>query len=371
MASPRVFISSTCYDLAEERDSLAEFCLTFGFDTTLSERGDIFYHPDLNTHLSCIRETSNCHLFILIIGGRFGGKYKIDPTKSITNAEYAAAIESNIPSFTFVKQEVLNDHNVWQKNKDQPFVKQIQYPSIEKQEHAEDIFKFIDAVRQASMNNGIFGFRLGKDIQEILRKQWAGMMFEYLQNRSLTKQISITNEALGNLSVVSNKIEELVKSIYRNVDVDGASKAIESIEKESSVEEFLLALSMLIDDEKFILESIYTNHMLPDTWWEFMTNFSLAEVREDTTEDGERSLVLLDLFDRPIQKVMGPMTKFEEIKYQTLSKGYQIFKELPEAMREKIISKYLWTDKDSEQAAQRVEEAERLAKNNPKRTPKK
>ncbi|WP_152988670.1 DUF4062 domain-containing protein, partial [Janthinobacterium sp. Ant5-2-1] len=146
MANPRVFISSTCYDLAEERDGLSEFCEEFGFDTTLSERGDVFYHPDLHTHLSCIRETSNCQMFILIIGGRFGGKYKVDPGKSITNAEYAAAIENGSPTFAFVKQDVLNDHNVWQRNKAFAFAKDIVYPSIEKQEYAEDIFKFIDAV---------------------------------------------------------------------------------------------------------------------------------------------------------------------------------------------------------------------------------
>lgn len=187
MAAPRVFISSTCYDLAEERDGLAEFCESFGFDTTLSERGDVFYHPDLHTHLSCVRETSNCHLFILIIGGRFGGKYKVEPRKSITNAEYAAAIQNGSPTFAFVKQEVLNDHNVWQRNKDLPFAKDIQYPSIDKHEHAEEIFKFIDTVRLAPVNNGMFGFRLGRDIHDMLRKQWAGMMFDYLQNRTELK----------------------------------------------------------------------------------------------------------------------------------------------------------------------------------------
>ena len=218
MASPRVFISSTCYDLAEERDGLSEFCEEFGFDTTLSERGDVFYHPDLHTHLSCVRETSNCHMFILIIGGRFGGKYKVEPTKSITNAEYAAAIENGSPTFAFVKQEVLNDHNVWQRNKEFKFAKDIVYPSIEKQEYAEEIFKFIDAVRSSPVNNGIFGFRLAKDIHNVLRKQWAGMMFEFLQNRGIAKQLDLTNAALGNLSVVSTKIEELVKNYLQQIN---------------------------------------------------------------------------------------------------------------------------------------------------------
>ena len=57
---------------------------------------DVFYHPDLHTHESCIHEISNCQLFVLIIGGRFGELSNIDKIKSITNAEYDAARELNI-----------------------------------------------------------------------------------------------------------------------------------------------------------------------------------------------------------------------------------------------------------------------------------
>jgi hypothetical protein len=32
MPAPRVFVSSTCYDLADERDSVAAFCGGFGFE---------------------------------------------------------------------------------------------------------------------------------------------------------------------------------------------------------------------------------------------------------------------------------------------------------------------------------------------------
>jgi len=226
MATPRVFVSSTCYDLADERDGMISFCKSFGFDTALSERGDVFYHPDLHTHTACIRETSNCQIFILIIGGRFGGKYIADKTKSITNAEYIAAREQGIPIFTFIKQDVLNDHNVWQRNKDQSFAKEIKFPSIDKQEHAIDIFNFIDQVRQAPNNNGFFGFNLNKEIFEHLRKQWAGMFFDYLQTRSLAKQFSTTNQTLAALTAASEKIEEIVKGIYQNVEGAGATEAL-------------------------------------------------------------------------------------------------------------------------------------------------
>ncbi len=91
MARPRVFVSSTCFDLYEVRDSLKAFIQSYGFEPILSERGDVYYNPDLHTHDSCLIEVLNCQLFILIIGGRFGGESKIDPEKSIVNMEFDTA----------------------------------------------------------------------------------------------------------------------------------------------------------------------------------------------------------------------------------------------------------------------------------------
>lgn len=349
MAAPRVFISSTCYDLADERDGLSEFCDSFGFETTLSERGDVFYHPDMHTHTSCIRETSNCHLFVLIIGGRFGGKYKIDPTKSITNAEYSAAIQNNTPVFTFVKQDVLNDHNVWQRNKNQVFAKDIQYPSIDVQGHAEEIFNFIDTVRHAPVNNGIFGFRLGRDIHEILRKQWAAMIFEYIQNRTISRQMSVTNEALGNLAIVSGKIEELVKNIYRNVDSVGANTAIELIDNESLAEEFLSTISYKLNDKKFLSETSWEleENPLPSNWWDFLVEFAYCDIQKEALTDGCEIRAIHSIDDSWIQRLSGQIAKEDEIEIQSLKSGYEKLLALSPATRNRLVSKYFWTKADT------------------------
>ena len=45
MAIPRVFISSTCYDLKYIRENLRFFIKTIGYDPILSEEGGIFYDP--------------------------------------------------------------------------------------------------------------------------------------------------------------------------------------------------------------------------------------------------------------------------------------------------------------------------------------
>lgn len=48
MSSPRIFVSSTCYDLQEIRVNLKEYLKSFGYEPILSEFNDIFY--DFNTN---------------------------------------------------------------------------------------------------------------------------------------------------------------------------------------------------------------------------------------------------------------------------------------------------------------------------------
>lgn len=146
MAVPRVFISSTCYDLKYIRENLKYFVTNMGYESILSEDGDVYYNPDEHTHDACLNEVGTCQLFVLIIGGRYGGKY-LKSEKSITNMEYEEAIKQKIPVFTLVERSVWNEHLVYQKNKDNK--NQIIYPSVDDIK----IFAFIDEVRKNISNN--------------------------------------------------------------------------------------------------------------------------------------------------------------------------------------------------------------------------
>ncbi len=42
MAVPRMFISSTCFDLHEVRRNIRDFISNFGYEPVMSEYGDIF-----------------------------------------------------------------------------------------------------------------------------------------------------------------------------------------------------------------------------------------------------------------------------------------------------------------------------------------
>ncbi|RYV04179.1 hypothetical protein SOPP22_00070 [Shewanella sp. OPT22] len=346
MASPRVFISSTCFDLAEVRDSLTSFCESFGFEVVMSDRGDVFYHPDLHTHESCVNEISNCQLFILIIGGRFGGKYKVDPSKSITNAEYVAAKEGNIPIFSFVKEDVLADHHVYQKNKGKKFAANIEYPSMEKQNYAESIFNFIDQVRSPSVNNGFFSFKFARDLHDSLRKQWAGMFFDFLSQRSVSNQLKSTNDSVANLSVASKKIEELIKGIYRQVDEVGANDSISVIDAESEATIFFELVVKSIDDSHFVPFDMLDELTVktPEKWWDFLLKIDGFELLDEVISPDGRytSLLVFNTSKQPytISDIEGELNSSEIRSREKFEKSYSAFLKLSEESKKKVMSKY-------------------------------
>ena len=74
MARPRVFASSTYYDLKHVRASLEAFIESLGYDAVLSEKGNVAYNPEIPLDESCYREVLNTDIFVLIVGGRYGAE---------------------------------------------------------------------------------------------------------------------------------------------------------------------------------------------------------------------------------------------------------------------------------------------------------
>jgi len=216
MAIPRVFISSTCYDLKYIRENLKYFIKTLGYEPVLSEEGSVYYDPALDTQDSCLQEIPNCQMFVLIIGGRFGGAYK-DTEDSITNNEYREAVKSKIPVFALVDNLVLSDNFVYQKNKANPDIDEnkIMYPSAD----STKIFGFIEEVRTNSVNNALNPFSDFSDIEAYLRQQWAGMMFSFLTRQNEDRRVADT---LSALTQVSDKVEFLSTQILKSIGTEEA-----------------------------------------------------------------------------------------------------------------------------------------------------
>ena len=202
MPSPKVFVSSTCYDLGMAREHIRSFLLELGYEPVMSEYSDVLYDPRLHTHTSCLQDVPNADMVILLVGSRFGGKVipealgsiNIDnllnasfdvsvldniSSLSVTQLEVLKAIDHSVPVFAFVDEKVWHDHLVYERNKD--LVGKISFPSIEKPESAKFIFEFINFLRQRTKGNSVISFSKVEDIESHLRKQWAALFQRLLK----------------------------------------------------------------------------------------------------------------------------------------------------------------------------------------------
>ena len=212
MAIPRVFLSSTFYDLRYIRENLKFFIKNMGFEPVLSESGGVFFDPTMDVQDACLEEVGSCQLFVLIIGGRRGSEFRKD-TGSVVNHEYRKAVELRIPVFVLVEQQVYSENRVYQKNKGR--FSTVEYPSVD----STKVFDFLEEVQSHAVNNALVPFRDYAEMEAYLKQQWAGMMHSFLVRQAETTRVA---NMLGSLTIMSEKIEFLSKQILASVGTDVA-----------------------------------------------------------------------------------------------------------------------------------------------------
>lgn len=293
MAIPRVFVSSTCYDLRYVRENLKYFIRTIGYEPVLSDDGDVYYDPSSHTHDACLREVENCQLFVLIIGGRFGGKFK-DSNSSITNYEYKQAIKSNIPVFALVESAVYSDQHLFITNKkvNPKLCEKIKYPSCDNTK----IFEFLDEVRKNSTNNSLFPFADFSDIESYLKKQWAGMMFEFLDQKQQDSNAKITNRLLDDLTLATRKSEELIKILVKASQPVDAEVTIQKADNKVEAENFARLICAKFRITKLLNTSISDLQNIPmdGSWTDFLLSTKDFQARTLRFPDSkEKNIIIL------------------------------------------------------------------------------
>jgi hypothetical protein len=116
MARPRIFISSTFFDLRVVRADLERFIKELAYEPVLFERGHVSYAKDEALEDSCYREISGCDVLIAVVGGKFGTQSH-DQQHSITHRELKTAIDLGKQVYVFVEQPVLSEYRTYLANK--------------------------------------------------------------------------------------------------------------------------------------------------------------------------------------------------------------------------------------------------------------
>ncbi|MCK4430118.1 MAG: DUF4062 domain-containing protein [Candidatus Aminicenantes bacterium] len=236
MARPRVFISSTFYDLQHIRTSLEGFVERLGYEAVLSEKGRIAYDPDIPLDKSCYRESASCDIFVLILGGRYGSAASgediasrtdfYERYQSITKKEYDSACSRDVPIYILVERSVFSEYEIYKKNKDNESINYAHVDSI-------NIFQLLEKILGKSRNNPVFQFDRHTEIEDWLREQWAGLFRELISRRSEQKQLSSLSERITELSSINSSLQRYMETIVSSVSSSPEeAKQIISEEKE-------------------------------------------------------------------------------------------------------------------------------------------
>lgn len=219
MSKPRIFVSSTYYDLRYVRERIENFIKAYCFEPILFESDGVYFHPDKPLDASCYNEIANCHMMILIIGGRYGSlategnkeKRKENYEKqyvSITRKEYETARKKGIPVMIFVEQNVYTEYRTYQTNKSS-------IPPDFKFAYVDDIriFDFISSLEQ----NAIKQFNKVDDIEHYFANQIAGMLLSYLIQLQDEKEDKDMQTAVGQLNVISQSMQTMLNNIGEKI----------------------------------------------------------------------------------------------------------------------------------------------------------
>lgn len=198
MARPRVFISSTYYDLRVVRADLERFIKEVGYEPVLFERGHVPYGKDEALEEYCYREISSCDVLVAIVGGRFGTQSK-DQQHSITQKELRTAIELGKQIYVFVERSVLGEYRTYLNNKDVPGFRPTSVNDIK-------VFHFLEEIYGLPAGNPIEPFEISDEIVRYLREQWAGLFQRLLQESARQKEVNL----IENLRATASTLDQLV-----------------------------------------------------------------------------------------------------------------------------------------------------------------
>lgn len=216
MPRPRVFISSTFYDLRQVREDLERFIRDIGYEPVRNETGSISYEKTEKLETAAYREVELCDIIVAIVGGRFGTASQDDPGYSISQAELRRALDRGIQVFIFIERNVLSEFSTYQVNKKN---KRTKYRFVDNVK----VYEFIEQIHKLPRNNPVAAFEISAEIIDYLRTQWAGLFQRFLQEQTRLSEAHILEE----MNASAKTLRELVT--YLTEERSNKDEAIQNI----------------------------------------------------------------------------------------------------------------------------------------------
>lgn len=220
MARPRVFISSTFYDLRQIRVELDKFIESLGYEPVRNEEGDIPYGKEDALQSYCYKEIENVDILVSIIGSRYGSVATTEKSQeySISQMELKTALAENKQVFVFIDKNVATEYETYSLNKGNSDIK---YKYVDN----PNIYKFIEEIKSLPNNNNIKEFETADDIISYLKEQFAGLFKQFIIDSKRVKEAYVIKD----IEKTAKTLRELVD--YLKVENHDKDEAISQIVK--------------------------------------------------------------------------------------------------------------------------------------------
>lgn len=206
MATPRVFISSTYYDLKHVRNDVCNFISSLGYTPVMHDKGGVAYTQIEPLENSCYSELSTCDIVVCIIGNHFGTQSS-NSDFSITMEELRTALKNKKKIYIFIAKDVYTENRTYLQNRDSGSFKPAYVDDIK-------IHEFIADLCETVKNNPIVAFDTTSDIIESLRGQFAGLFQSYL-----TREASLTESKTAyDLQETTETFKELLANFQNETE---------------------------------------------------------------------------------------------------------------------------------------------------------
>jgi hypothetical protein len=293
MARPRIFISSTFFDLRQVRADLDRFVKELGYDTVRNETGGIPYGRDQKLEEYCYKEISEIDILVGIVGGRFGSEAERGDY-SITQVEIKTAIEQNKQVYIFIEKNVLAEYQTYLINKENETTK---YKFVEDKK----IYKFIEEIYALPKNNIVHSFETALDITVFLREQWAGLFRDLLHQQTKKVEYDNISQKVNELNEVSSTLQTYLENVLKNVSKEKNVTENLIIHEKKRLETF--QLRQRLKDLDYIEHLIRGHDLTIDAVIECLKNTnSLTELKTELNKKSKR--------DSEDEKYFGRFSQF-------------------------------------------------------------
>lgn len=176
MAVPRVFISSTYYDLKQVRNNIGSFIESLGYESVMHEKSEVAYTQTTALENDCYHEVESCDIVVCIIGNHFGSQSS-DADLSITMKELTTAIKEKKKVYIFIAKDVYIENRTYIQNKDSGTFKSAYTDDLR-------IHEFVEQLKNSVHDHVIESFETTDEIVCALRKQFAGLLQGFLRKEA-------------------------------------------------------------------------------------------------------------------------------------------------------------------------------------------